>query len=182
MNIDPGLGMIGVSIFDVRTRTGIIENIEIETFSSEGIRDHRGIDPLHTGERYLKLKKIYNRINDLCHHYRPAIVFHESPFYNRFRPNAYEVLVEALLEIRSAIFDYNRDTYIERIAPQAVKKGIGAGGTKGKEIIMEKVFEIPALMDVLNYPKEELTEHCIDSMAIGYTGLRTILGPQENWM
>jgi len=182
MCVDPGLGNVGVSIFEVQTRTGLIESIDIESFCTDKLYPRYGLDMDYTAERHIRLRKIRDRFYDIAMEYRPSYFIHESPFYNPRRPNAYAALVEALSQMREGVLEANRYTYIEPISPQAVKKGVGAGGSKGKEIMMERVFQISEMMDVLNYDRDELTEHCIDSMAVGWTGIRTVIRHQEGWL
>lgn len=182
MCVDPGLSNIGVSIFEVQSRTGIIENIEIESFATDKIYPSHGLDQDFTLERHIRLRKIRDQFYEIAREYRPSYFIHESPFYNPRRPNAYAALVEALIQMREGVLDASRYTYIEPISPQAVKKGVGAGGSKGKEIMMERVFQIHEVMDVLNFDRDELTEHCIDSLAVGWTGIRTVISRQEGWI
>lgn len=179
--VDPGLSNVGVSIFDVQTRTGIIENIEIESFITDKLFPHGERSDEYSDKRQSRLAKIYRELFSIAEYHRPSYFIHESPFYNPTQPNAFAALTEALVAMRNGVLDSCPHVYIEPISPGAVKKGVGAAGIKGKEIMKEKVFQIHAMMDVLNFDRDELTEHCIDSMAVGWAGINTVIRDQEGW-
>lgn len=181
LNIDPGFNNLGVSIFEVDTRSGRINKIIIESIVTDKAPSFSGYSEEYVPERLYKLRKIYDNVRELCSYYRPAILAHETPFYNPRMPAAFGSLVEVLTAVKNAVLDDNSNIYIEGISPQSVKKGVGAAGKKGKDIMFEHVLAIPELRDVLDSPIESLTEHCIDSMAVGWTVLNSILVPQEGW-
>lgn len=179
--IDPGFNNLGVSVWDVDTRTGRINWIEIETMVIDKSPSRSGLDYEFTGERRYKLRKIYDNWLELCKEYRIDIVAHETPFYNPRMPAAFSSLVEVLAEVKNATLEYGPTIHIEGMSPQSVKKGVGAAGQKGKDIMTQKVLAIPQIANNIQMPLDELTEHCIDSCAVGWTMLNTILLPMEGW-
>lgn len=181
--IDPGFNNLGVTVWDVNSRTGKINWIEVETMVVDKRPSRSGLDVEYVGERRYKLRKIHENWLELCREYRIDVVCHETPFYNPRMPNAFASLVEVLAEIKNSTLRYCPTMQIIGLSPQSVKKGVGASGQKGKDIMFDKVTAIPEIMKALgDYPIDELTEHCIDSMAVGWTTLTTILKPQENWL
>lgn len=179
--VDPGFNNLGVSIFKIETRTGRILDIQIETIVTDKAPSYSGFSDEYVPERLFKLRKIYDNFKTLCRHYNPAILAHETPFYNPRMPAAFGSLVEVLDAVKNATLNWNSNIYIEGLSPQSVKKGVGAAGKKGKDVMMDAVLSIPEIKDVIDFPLDELTEHCIDSMAVGWTVRNSILVPQEGW-
>lgn len=179
--IDPGKNHLGTSIHELDSRTGEYRSIEIETIHLHRVFRRRSTDEDYTSVTDACLTKIQDHIEDLVDHYNIAFFAYESPFHNKFRPGAYGPLCEVVSACRMAVIHANPFVFIDSMSPQNIKKGVGAGGTKGKEIMHEKVTANKELMGVLKCPIEDLTEHCIDSIAIGYNARKTILAPMEGW-
>lgn len=182
MAVDPGVNNLGVAIFEIATRTGEILNISIESIVTDKLYGHYGMDREFVCDRDIKLWKIGDCIERLCDIYNICAFVNESPFYNKLMPAAYGSLNEVVYACRKAVRCYNPYTYIDSISPQGVKKGVGAAGQKGKEIMKDKVFAIRELMDSLDYHPLDLSEHDIDAMAVGYTYRNTVLKAQEGWL
>lgn len=179
--IDPGKHNIGISIHELDTRTGEYVKITIESMDVDRTLARFGASDEVVSVSDRCLRKIRDRIYDLVIDYDISFVAYESPFYNPTRPAAYGSLCEVVACIRQAVIDANPNVYIDCMSPQNIKKGMGAGGTKGKEIMFEKVLGTKEMMDALDCDISELTEHCIDSMAIGYNARNTIIAPMEGW-
>lgn len=179
--IDPGKHYLGASIHEIDTRTGAYHSIEVVTLK---------VDKTYMGSRRNTettsitdqcLSKIDRHIYTICKEYDVSVLAYESPFYNRLMPGAYGSLCEVVGVVRQAALDYYGGMFVCSMSPQNVKKGMGAGGSKGKEIMLEKVSDNRELMRALVNPIEDLTEHCIDSLAVGLNARNTILAPMEGW-
>lgn len=179
--IDPGKHHLGISIHELETRSGRYVSIDIESMVVDRTYGRRGLSDEVVSVSDRCLTKIRDRVYDLVQDYDISFFVYESPFYNPRMPGAYGSLCEVVACLRQAVIDSNPDVYIDSMSPQNIKKGMGAGGTKGKEIMFEKVLATKEMIDVLNYDPRDLTEHCIDSLAIGYNARNKILAPMENW-
>lgn len=179
--IDPGKHFLGASIHEIDARTGRYIQLGIETLKVDKAFNPKGLSEEAASVTDRCLMKIRHHVFDLVDLHRVDFLAYESPFYNPRMPGAYGSLCEVVACIRQAALDANHSILIESMAPQHVKKGMGAGGTKGKEIMFEKVLATKELIDALMDPLEDLTEHCIDSMAIGYHARNTVLAEMEGW-
>jgi len=179
--IDPGKHHLGVSVHELNTRTGAYENISIHSIAVDKTYGSRIFDREFVSGTDINLGRIRHHIQQLCYDYDVKALMYEAPFYNRFMPAAYGSLCEVVSCIRQAALDEKPYILIDCMSPQNVKKGMGAGGTKGKEIMYDKVTACEEMMSVLRYPVSSLTEHCIDSLAIGWNARKTILAPMEGW-
>lgn len=179
--IDPGKHYLGISIHELESRTGRYRNIDIATLAVD-----RSFSPYGLSDEVVSitdrcLSKIRSRVIDIVYEYDISYFAYESPFYNPLMPGAYGSLCEVVSVLRTAVLDANPNILIDSMSPQNIKKGMGAGGTKGKEIMLQKVLGTKEMMDVLSRDPSDLTEHCIDSMAIGYHARNSILAPMEGW-
>lgn len=94
---------------------------------------------------------------------------------NRLQPSAYGPLVAVMTLIQDALISYAPGVPFMVIQPQQGKKGVGVAGIKGKGVMREAVKGIPVLIEALkrgNCLLDELDEHAIDSIAVGYTCLQ----------
>lgn len=180
--VDPGKHHLGVSIHELKTRTGEYVNIFVESIVVDKYPRSTYLDREFIASSDINLVKIRRHISGLCEDYGISVLMYEAPFYNRFMPAAYGSLCEVVACIRQAAIDYYPYILIDSMSPQNIKKGMGAGGTKGKEIMYDKVTGCQELMEHLRCPINQLTEHCIDSLAIGYNARKTILAPMEGWV
>lgn len=181
MCIDPGYNHLGIVMMLIETRTGRIMRIMVESIITDKTPSFSGFDRHYVTERAYKLRKIYDWIYRLCELYNPDVLAHETPFFNPKMPAAFGSLTEVCMAVKDAVLDYNSNTIIEGLSPQSVKMAVGAAGKKGKEIMTEKVLGIAEIRNVLEFPEESLTEHCIDAMAVGYAVKTTILKEMEDW-
>lgn len=179
--VDPGKHHIGISVHELYTRTGEYKRIDIETLRVASHFQSWTTDNEFNSITDQCLLKIRRHIQDVAEDYDVSFFAYESPFYNPRMPGAYGSLCEVVACCRQAVLDYSPYIYIDCMSPQNVKKGMGAGGTKGKEIMHQKVTGNEELMSVLEYDVSDLTEHCIDSIAVGYNARNTLLAPMEGW-
>lgn len=179
--IDPGKHYLGASIHELETRTGDYRRIDVETIFVDKYFNPRALDDEYVSVTDRCLMKIRHHVMWMVEEYNIDFFAYEAPFYNPARPAAYGSLCEVVSCIRQAALDVRPNILIDSMSPQNIKKGMGAGGTKGKEIMFEKVLATKELVDVLHRDIEDLTEHCIDSLAIGYNARNTILAPMEGW-
>lgn len=179
MSIDPGLNFTGVGIQDVDVATSIISAIQAFTLVNQRLEDCTGLDPESVSERTIKLWKLRDAIVTVLHRYKPIFVVCEAPFYDHRRPMAFGALLEVVNAIQMAVLIYNSNIRFVLLPPLVVKKFVGAqtiknDTEKGKLEVKRAISAIPAIMNVLQNDIDTLSEHAIDAIAIGYTGIHTL--------
>lgn len=178
MGIDPGLNFTGISLFEIDSYTSDILSIEALTLVNDKLLDRTEFSSDDFQERLIKLYKLKYAFEHVLSQMQPHLIYCEAPFYNRFRPTAYSSLLEVVNTIYAGVLEYNYNIPFHMLAPLSVKKFIGAktiknDTEKGKFEVKTAVVAIPEITSVLKNDIHTLTEHAIDSIAVGYTGLKT---------
>ena len=164
--IDPGK-YTGVTIVDLMPNDEIVYT-HVETLDSMNlIRKHKDITFIY-GERYAKIYAVAYEISGLLAEFQPHCIVAENAYYNRRRPTAFGSLLELLCILRETVAKYNQHRPLELVKANNVKQAVGVvGGTNDKELVRTAV----GLLKVYYEPHiclDQLDEHAIDSMAIGY--------------
>lgn len=90
---------------------------------------------------------------------------------------AYEALKFYGEVIRHCAQSYYWDILLQTVAPSKVKKVLGVKGNSGdKDLMTQAVFNHPAIKFADNVDINAMTEHAIDSVAIGYFMLHDFIG------
>jgi len=159
--IDPGSNT-GVTIFKVDKQYKILK-IENKIFKLNKNKLTYSKDIILN--RLLYLTDICNKLYD---DYKPEHLFLEAAFMNVRFPKAVMQLSQYIAVIQMSFINKNKNINIKTYPPKYVKKFIGAGGNAKKEDMTKAVSKIKELKKLLS---EDLTEHEIDSIAIGYIGI-----------
>lgn len=168
--IDPGITHCGLSVLTKHNDEVIVE----ETQNVKGNIKLRGpFEPI--GEKYGlragRVLRIAHVLDEMLDKY-PDVdeIAVEAPFYNRARPVAFASLLEVVYALKHLVA-IPRNKKFELLAPMLVKKYWYGKGNAKKEH-MEEAFH-KRIKDgnlKFNYElEEELTEHEIDSIAVGRT-------------
>lgn len=173
LSIDPGLNNTGISIITFDYHNRVILSIETFLLQVEKLSPINWIDTDTHSERALKLMRMREAFHRILVNFNPCLVVSESAFYNPKFPQAYAALIEVINTFRTCLLDYNYNIGFYTIAPTVIKTTIKANKFKGKDPIKDAVKLIPEIMDVLVDDIETLDQHSIDSIAIGYTFLKT---------
>lgn len=170
ISIDPGVTNCGVSRMEKKGNKFYVH----ETINIVGTRKLRG-DVGLIGERYDertgRVMRIVETITEILDKY-PEIdtIALEGPFFNPRMPNAYMSLLEVVFTIKYKIA-VPRDLDVVIIAPMEVKfHWTGKGNVKGKkpmeDTLHEKIKSKEVIMDLKD---KKLTEHEVDSIAVGFS-------------
>lgn len=170
VSIDPGLTKCGVSIYRLSQDKEIL-SIDAFTLQNERVSQATFFDDETTSDRALRLERLRRALCGVLEHYKPAIVAHETPFYNRFRPMAFGALVEVVDAIKYAVYEVTPFSIITGVEPMLVKKAVNASKGKGKDPVKEGVRGTPSIMSRLAVDLDTLDEHSIDAVAVGYATL-----------
>ena len=104
--------------------------------------------------------------------YKPLALGIETSFLNMRFPKAVIQLSQYLAVITNTTKSIVSDIKIFRYSPKYIKNNIGAGGDAKKDDMTSAIKKIPEVNDKIKI--ETLTEHEIDSLAIGYVVLKEI--------
>ena len=171
--IDPGSMSTGFAIYHMNNE--IIEAIDAFTVKPAKSLLKIGREEEDSSERntrLLLLRKIYMRmLNEI----QPTLVISESPFYNPRMPGAYGVLVEVVSIFRLATYDYKPEVNFFTIEPVLVKKGVGAKTIAGKIDMRTSLRIHMEISTKLIVPLDDIDEHGVDAVAVGYSWLNSTL-------
>ena len=169
MAIDPGTNTMGVAMIRFRFKDLSIVSVEATTYVGERLRGGSDDFGLIHGDRYLRLRRHLENLSKLMTQHQPTIVASETAFYGRSKPNAYQALVETIFVIKQALWSYNEDLPLMTYDPRTVKNALNAKGTK-KEDMLKAIKEVKEIMDKIER-FEDMDEHSIDAIAVGYAAL-----------
>lgn len=172
IGLDPGSTTTGVGILYLNPNTLVIEKTTAFTIQADQLK-HADWMSEHHADRFRRLVSLRQELTELFRRLQPIEVGCESPFYNRFRPNAYGVLVETLMFIRQAVWDYDEKIALTTIDPPNVKKAIGAAGNAKKDGMTEALSQMTALH--LDTDVHLLDEHSVDAVAVAFGTYKELL-------
>lgn len=165
IGIDPGSTTLGVGVITINTETDAIVSTEAFTLHADKISGYTGLEESH-GDRIRRLAVLTDTLEVVFFRYNPVMIGSESPFYNRFRPNAYGVLVETIGAIRAAAMRYSSTIVPRMIDPPTVKNALGAKGNAKKEAVQAALLKLEGMHPVI--PFTELDEHSVDAIGVAY--------------
>jgi Holliday junction resolvasome RuvABC endonuclease subunit len=174
MSIDPGLNNIGICFIDLDLNTRSIKDITAWTLNNDRLNNHTYFVEESHSERLTKLFKLRDAITYLLQNFNPAIVISESPFYNPARPSAYGSLVESINVIQTAVTDYNYNIMFRTVEPLLIKKVVGAKLSSDKDSVKKALQSISSIVSASRSNLDELDQHSIDAIAVGYTFLTNL--------
>ncbi len=168
ISIDPG-NNLGISIYTIDDEDYKIVNIEtiflvLNNYASE---DGDGYDKINSKLKYLK-----DYMTKVMKDYKPLALGIETSFLNMRFPKAVIQLSQYLAIIESVSKEVYSGIKIFRYSPKYIKSKIDAGGDAKKDDMTSAVSKIKEITSKIKIDK--LTEHEIDSLAIGYVMLKEI--------
>lgn len=171
IGIDPGTENLGFSVFSITPNFEII-NCDVKTIvASKNVLMSQWTEDIQ-GARYARLNTLGEILYSEFLYHTPISVAVESPFYNPRRPAAFEALVQIFYVIRKSLEAYDNWREVYPIDPSSVKNAIGAHGAAGKVPVKEALLKVTDLNYTGVIPLENLDEHSIDALAVGYTRIQ----------
>lgn len=169
MAIDPGSSNLGVAIYSINISD--LNIIKVESFTINAIKSkyYSKAYSKTYGDKQARFLAMKNELYSFIEQYNPSLVICESPFFSSFTASAYGILVELLYIISEILFYYNNNIPFYKVDPPTAKKAVGAKGNAKKEDMFVKVNEMKEKIKLINNI-EDLDEHAIDAIAIGYYG------------
>ena len=173
IGIDPGSTNLGLGLITFDLCTGIIQSTDAYTIRADRSDYYKSVLDYHS-DKTRRLLVIEEMLLEAFNQYQPLLVASESPFYNRFRPNAYGVLVETICSIRNALMKYNDRLSLISVYPPSVKKAVGTTKLVGKDPVRDSITLLTELH--IQTPLKELDEHAVDAIAVAYSAYKQYLG------
>lgn len=178
--IDPGSIRLGLSVFTLHFKTYQILDIHTETIEVDKLYVDPNLVDVR-GYKTARLMELSNLLYDKMCVDQPVVLSIESPFYNRFRPNAYGTLVETTDYIKLAYNNYNNMLPLHSYPPLTVKKAVGVKKSKGKENVSKAIMAIGELTCHLPHNLTGMSEHEIDAVAVAYTYVQSLRDYGDPW-
>ena len=170
--IDPGLNNTGVAVFNIQVKPFKIISIKAETLKADRLVDDSGLDDEDFAERIHKRYKLGHALEAFLNQYNPCIVVSESPFFDRRKPSSFAVLTEVITTLFDTVVNYNPLIRFSLVEPLLVKHTLGVAGQKGKDVVREAMEKETIILEALLDPLENLDEHSIDAIGVGYTWVK----------
>jgi Holliday junction resolvasome RuvABC endonuclease subunit len=167
LSIDPGINNCGLAVIDLNKKFKVLETLNVRNtrkFSPE----EKEVEAVY-GNRVVKVKAIHKAILDLLDEYDIDEVVLEAPFYNALTPVAFSSLLEVIVSIKYCII-IEKELGFTLIEPLVIKKLFANRAQAKKDYMREMLYSRVENKDILMKKDiEELTEHEIDAIAVGFT-------------
>lgn len=167
IGVDPGKNT-GVSIYTVSVPD--LKIVSIFTYkivlSNGDVTDNSEVNLIK------RLNTLYSNISNLMQNVKPYVVAMEAAFMNKRFATAVIHLSQYISAIQLAVRHNNPWVPIVKYPPKSVKFLFGAGGSADKDDMsgqIKKIHEIANMIDI-----DSLSEHEIDSLAIGYIAINKL--------
>lgn len=166
LSLDPGIAFTGISINDISEGFRVVETHIVK--NNRAFTPEEKIIEKSQGPRAVKLLAIINKFKSLLERFNIEMIVIEAPFYNALTPQAYGSLLEVVFGLKYSVL-VPMDLKYRLIEPTLVKKLFTSHGMAKKEMMKQFLITKIATGEIkMDKPVESLTEHEIDSIAIGY--------------
>lgn len=145
IGIDPGTNVMGYGILGIKDKKPSLIAMGVIMLSK-------------FDDRYMRLRRIAERVNSLIDQYLPDEMALEAPFYGK---NVQSMLKLGRAQGVAMAAALVRDIPIAEYAPLKVKQSITGNGMASKEQVAEM------LRRILNIPKESIDPHLDATDALG---------------
>ena len=166
LSLDPGIAFTGISINDTSEGFRVVETHIVK--NNRPFTPEEKVIEKSQGPRAVKLLAIINKFKSLLERFNIEMIVIEAPFYNALTPQAYGSLLEVVFGLKYSVL-VPMDLKYRLIEPTLVKKLFTSHGMAKKEMMKQFLISKIATGEIkMDKPVESLTEHEIDSIAIGY--------------
>lgn len=174
--IDPGSEYCGITkiLVDDKYNIQMIEPITIKTNSIE--LEEADIRSKIHGKRYGRLAKLEYLFEEIVRSFSPNVIVCEMAFYHKLHPTAYGPLVETIFVLRNISMTINPSIPFIGYAPRMIKKMFTGKSNACKEEVREAVISNSELINLISDNIHKLSEHAIDSIAVGVAHLKVLKG------
>lgn len=167
LSIDPGINNCGLSVINYEKEFTVIETCLVK--NARKFTDSEKVIESKFGNRAVKVIAILNTIDSILTTYKDIdTIVIEAPFYNALTPMAYGSLLEVIFAIKYTIV-IKKELGFKLVEPLLVKKLFSNQSQASKEAMKQFLIKKKENKDILlNKDVTELSEHEIDSIAVGY--------------
>lgn len=166
LSLDPGIAFTGISINDTSEGFRVVETHIVK--NNRAFTPEEKVIEKSQGPRAVKLLAIINKFKSLLEDFNIEMIVIEAPFYNALTPQAYGSLLEVVFGLKYSVL-VPMDLKYRLIEPTLVKRLFTSHGMAKKEMMKQFLISKIATGEIkMDKPVESLTEHEIDSIAIGY--------------
>ena len=166
LSLDPGIAFTGISINDTSEGFRVVETYIVK--NNRAFTPEEKVIEKSQGPRAVKLLAIINKFKSLLERFNIEMIVIEAPFYNALTPQAYGSLLEVVFGLKYSVL-VPMDLKYRLIEPTLVKKLFTSHGMAKKELMKQFLISKIATGEIkMDKSIESLTEHEIDSIAIGY--------------
>ncbi len=141
IGIDPGTNVMGYGILGVRGKTPAC--IALGVIKLSRFEDH-----------YMRLHRIFERVQSLCEQYLPDEMAIEAPFFGK---NVQSMLKLGRAQGVAMAAALSRQVPITEYEPRKIKMAITGSGAASKEQVQEM------LRRILDIPRERLDDEALDA-------------------
>ena len=174
LSIDPGINNCGLSVLDLESQFEVKETWLVK--NARKFTDEEKVVEAKFGNRTVKVMAIINKIKEILSTY-PNInrLIIEAPFYNALTPMADGSLLEVIFSIKYLIIIPN-NLEMKLVEPLLVKKLFSRQHLASKEVIKQFLYKKRDDKEIIISKEiDGLSEHEIDSIAIGYVHYLSVL-------
>lgn len=170
LSFDPGSYFLGMAVSDLN-KDLTLSVLHAETFKVERAIDIDSHDCALYGERYMRIRAISEYVNKCFETWYPSASVIELPYLGK-QASAFGSLKEIVLTLRNACINANPNRHPFLYEPSVIKKAAQVSGKSGdKSLMLKAVTTLPDL-DISNIDVQQLDEHSIDAILIGYAHLK----------
>ena len=174
IGIDPGSHHLGFSVLEKNLEDNTIALIYSHTIKGSTIEKEYAHIKEYAGARFAKVYGYKMTLMEYFENFEPDHVICESSYMGNFAA-AYGALMEMIMTVMMAAVEYRSNLSVTTIDPASVKKYIGAKGNNGDKDVMRQCVKNLEILFYQPVSIDELDEHSIDSIAIGYWGISRAL-------
>ena len=173
LSIDPGINNCGISLLEVEEKFIVKDTFLVK--NARKFTDEEKVIEAKFGNRAVKVNAIINKIQELLQSNTIDSIIIEAPFYNALTPMAYGSLLEVIFAIKYTVILPN-NLFLKLVEPLLVKKLFAKQSLASKEVIKQFLIKKKDSGEIaIDKVIDELSEHEIDSIAIGYVHYLTLL-------
>lgn len=173
--IDPSINNCGWSVLKHNFKTGQTTVITHDVLQSNDVAKKTNRGDFKTYGNVYSLFIAEEEFKKLMEAYQPDYVACESCFFNPRMPGAFASLKLFINALQRVLYKYFQMTLYE-VAPKEAKQCVSTG-VANKVAVQEGIQQLEDLTirSSKQKPADKMVEHEADSIAIGYTFIKTIL-------
>jgi len=165
LGIDPGTCVMGYGILGVAARKPVMMAMGVLRLSK--FETH-----------YLRLRRIYERVTDLCAQYLPDELAIEAPFFGK---NVQSMLKLGRAQGVAMAAALARDVPITEYEPRSIKMAITGNGAASKEQVRQMLVRLLSIPDESLLPELDATDALAAALCHFYESGKPVKAKPSSW-